>query len=92
MSTTNLISYEEVSTFGRGNYIKVIRPTKLPPHHSLYEKFKDKLIPVEVGWIAKSVDGNYRYYEPMTNEMNPTFVDDSLEKVKQKVEAYLERN
>ncbi len=92
MSTTSLIVFEEVSTLGRGNYIKVIRLTKLGPNHSLYEKFKGKLVPVEVGWIAKSVDGNYRYYEPMTNELNPTFVDASLETVKQKVEVHLGQN
>jgi hypothetical protein len=84
-----MIDYEDVSTFGRGNYIKVKQFIRIGPNHSLYYKLKDKLIPVEVGWIDKSKDGKYRYYEPETNELTPTFVEDSMEKVKEKIEAYI---
>jgi len=65
-----MIIFEEVSSLGRGNYIKV------------------KKSGVGIGWIGRSLDGNYRYYEPPTNVLNPTFVEKSLEKLKAKIENY----
>ena len=83
-----MIVFEEVSTLGRGDYIKVNELAKVGPNHSQYYRLKGKTIAVEIGWIGKSIDGNYRYYEPATNELNPTFVEDSLEKMKEKIKTH----
>lgn len=82
-----MIIFEEVSNLGRGDYISVKELRKVGPNHSQYERLKGKTIPVEIGWIGKSTDGNYRYYEPVTNELNPTFVENSLEKLKEKIKS-----
>lgn len=83
-----MIVFEEVSTLGRGDHIKVKKLGKVGPNHSQYERLKGKTIAVEIGWISKSIDGNYRYYEPATNELNPTFVEESLEKLKEKIKTH----
>ena len=83
-----VIVFEEVSTLGRGGHIKVKKLGKVGQNHSQYESLKGKTIAVEIGWIGKSTDGNYRYYEPATNELNPTFVEDSLEKLKDKINTH----
>ena len=80
--------FEKVSTLGRGDYIKVKKLGKVGPNHSQYERLKGRTIAVEIGWIYKSTDGNYRYYEPPTNELNPTIVEDSLEKLKEKIKTH----
>jgi hypothetical protein len=81
-----MIIFEEVSTLGRGDYIKVKKLGKVGPNHSQYKRLQGKPIAVEIGWIGKSIDGNYRYYEPPTNELNPTFIDESLETLKEKIQ------
>lgn len=83
-----MIDFEEVFTLGRGNYIKVKKFVKVGPNHSQYKRLKGRPIPVEIGWISISTDGNYRYYEPPTNELNPTFVEESLETLKEKIKTH----
>lgn len=40
-----------------------------------------------IGWIAKPKDGKWRYYEPVTNELNPTLIEDDLKHLKEKIKA-----
>lgn len=82
------IKFEETSTLGRGNYIKVKQLVKVGPNHSQYKRLKGKPILLTIGWISKSQDGMYRYYEPETNELNPMFTETDLELLKDKIRAH----
>lgn len=82
------IKFEETSTLGRGNYIKVKRLVKVGPNHSQYERMKGKPVLVTIGWISKSQDSVYRYYEPETNELNPMFRETDLEILKDKIKSH----
>lgn len=63
-----MIIFEEVSTLGRGDYVKVKKLVRLGENHSLYHKLNGKMIPIDIGWIDKCADGYYRYYKTITNE------------------------
>ncbi|MGA8141927.1 MAG: hypothetical protein WB948_14750 [Desulfobaccales bacterium] len=80
--------FEEASTIGRVDYIKVKEWVRVGPNHPAYKKLQGRPIPEEIGRIeGNSIDG-YLYYEPKTNELNPTFVEKSLEILKEKIKAH----
>ena len=83
-----MISFEEVSTLGRGRYIKVNMTSKVGPNHSQYKRLKGRPVTIVIGRIEFSPDGMFRYFEPETNELNPKFIEDDLDRLKEKVRAY----
>jgi hypothetical protein len=86
---SNQIKFEEKSTLGRGNYIEVKKVVRVGPNHSQYKRLKGKPVLVTIGWISKSQDSVYRYYEPETNVLNPTFTETDLEVLKGKIKSHL---
>ncbi|MFA5423283.1 MAG: hypothetical protein WC374_05445 [Phycisphaerae bacterium] len=82
------IRFEEKSTLGRGDHIVVKKLGRVGPNHSQYERLKDRLVLITIGWISKGSDGVYRYYEPITNELNPTFTETDLTVLKTKIKAH----
>jgi hypothetical protein len=72
-----------------GNYIEVKKVVRVGPNHSRYKRLKGKPVLVAVGRISKNQDGVYRYYEPETNELNPTFTETDLEVLKGKIISHL---
>lgn len=82
-----MISYEETSTLGRGRHIKVKLTTKVGPGHSQYRRLKGKAVTATIGRIEFSRDGMFRYFEPESNELNPTLVEADLDKLKEKIKA-----
>jgi hypothetical protein len=64
---------------------------KVGPNHSQYKRLKGKPVLVTIGWISKGRDGMYRYYEPVTNELNPTFTEKGLEVLKDKIRSHHSR-
>jgi hypothetical protein len=73
-----MVTFEETSTPGRGNHILVKRIVK----RELGEP-----IPVTIGWIAKTPDGRFSYFEPETNDQDPKIIDDALEALQKQVRA-----
>ena len=49
---------------------------------------KVKLNTVTIGRIEFSRDGMFRYFEPKTNELNPTFIENELDKLKERIKAH----
>jgi len=86
-----MIKFENRSTLGRGTFTAVKRLLQLPPTHSKYKKGAENKVWITVGRIEKSPRGYYHYFEPETNELNPSFKDDDLEALKAKVEAHLKK-
>jgi hypothetical protein len=84
----SVIEFKETSNLGRGSYIEVKKMVKVGPNHSQYERLKGKPVLITIGWIAKSKDGMYRYYEPETNELNPTFIEKDLDVLKDKIRSH----
>ena len=74
-----MVTYEEKSTLGRGTYIQVKRAVRRP--------HQGKVVPVVIGRIHETRDGQFAYFEPETNELNPTLVEDDLNELKKKIEA-----
>ena len=74
-----MVTYEEKSTLGRGKYILVKRAVRRP--------HLGKVVPVVIGRIHETRDGQFAYFEPETNELNPTFVEDDLNELKRKIET-----
>lgn len=74
-----VVTYEEKSTLGRGNYIQVKRAVRRPQ--------LGKVVPVVIGRIEETRNGQFAYFEPETNELNPTFVEDDLSELKRRIEA-----
>jgi hypothetical protein len=83
-----MISFEETSNFGRGLHIKVKLTKKVGPNHSQYKRLKGKPVTITIGRIEFSRDGRFRYFEPKTNELNPTFIEDNLDKLKEIIKAH----
>ena len=83
------IRFERKSTLGRGDHIVVKKFVKVGPNHSQYKRLKGKPVLITVGWISEGRDGVYRYYEPKTNELNPTFTETDLEVLKDKIRSHL---
>jgi ABC-type Fe3+-hydroxamate transport system substrate-binding protein len=83
-----MIEFKETSTLGRGDHIEVNQIVKVGPNHSQYKRLKGKPVWVTIGWISKSRDGMYRYYEPLTNELNPTFTETDLDILKEKIKSH----
>jgi hypothetical protein len=73
-----MVIFEETSTPGRGNHILVKRIVK----RALGEP-----IPVTIGWIAKTPNGRFSYFEPETNDQDPKIIDDALEALQKQVRA-----
>ena len=73
-----MVTFEETTTPGRGSHILVKR---------IVERELGKPLPVTIGWIGKSKDGGYSYFEPETNDIDPKIVGDALDEVKQQVVA-----
>jgi len=46
---------------------------------------------VTIGRIERSPDGMFRYFEPETNETNPTLVDQNLRTLKKRIKAHSKR-
>ncbi|MBN1393114.1 MAG: hypothetical protein JW947_09975 [Sedimentisphaerales bacterium] len=86
------IKFEKASTLGRGNHIKVKEFVKVGPNHSQYKRLKGKPVLVTIGWISKGRDSMYRYYEPVTNELNPTFTEKDIEVLKDKIRSHHSRS
>jgi hypothetical protein len=84
----SIIRFEETSTLGRGDHIEVKKFVKVGPSHSQYKRLKGRPVLVTIGWISKSQDGVYRYYEPVTNVLNPTFIETDLEVLKDKIKSH----
>lgn len=74
-----MVTYEEKSTLGRGNYIKVKRAVRQPQ--------LGKVVPVVIGRIEETRNGQFAYFEPETNELNLMFVEDDLNELKRKIET-----
>jgi hypothetical protein len=83
-----MISFEETSNLGRGRYIKVKLTKKVGPGHSQYKRLKGKPVTITIGRIEFSRDGKFRYFEPETNELNPTLIEDDLDKLKERIKAH----
>jgi len=83
-----MISFEETSNLGRGRYIRVKLTKKVGPNHSQYKRSKGKPVTITLGRIEFSQDGMFRYFEPETNELNPTLIDDYLDKLKERIKAH----
>ena len=79
-----MISFEETSTLGRGEYIKVNLTTKVGLKHSLFKRLKGKPVMVTIGRI-ESHDGKFYYYEPETNILYPTLVEDDIDRLKERI-------
>lgn len=73
-----MVIFEETSTPGRGDHILVKRIVK----RALGEP-----IPVAIGWIGKTKDGSFSYFEPETNDQDPKIVSDDLEGLQKQVKA-----
>jgi hypothetical protein len=73
-----MVIFEEASTPGRGDHVLVKRVVKRP---------LGEPIPVTVGWIAKTKDGSFSYFEPETNDQDPKIVADDLEELQKEVKA-----
>lgn len=73
-----MVIFEERSTLGRGDYIEVKRTIRNPIH--------GRPVPVVIGRIAETTNGQFAYFEPETNELNPTLVEDDLEELKRQVQ------
>jgi len=72
-----MIKFVNHSTLGRGDHILV------------KQLIRKRL--VTKGRIEKSPLGYYQYFEPQTNELNPSFKDDDLDTLKKKVKQHLEK-
>lgn len=83
-----MISFEETTNLGRGRHIKVKLTKKVGPNHSQYKKLKEKPVTITIGRIEFSHDGMFRYFEPETNELNPTIIEDDLDKLKEKIKVH----
>ena len=73
-----MVTFENASTPGRGGHLLVKR---------VVERELGDPLPVTIGWIGKSKDGGYSYFEPETNDIDPKIVGDGLEEVREKVKA-----
>ena len=73
-----MVTFENASTPARGSHVLVKRIVK--------RELGDPL-PVTIGWIGKSKDGGYSYFEPETNDVDPKIVGDDLEEVREQVQA-----
>ena len=73
-----MVTFEETSTPGRGNHILVKRIVK---------RALGDPIPVTIGWIAKTPDGRFSYFEPETNDQDPKIIEDGLEALQKQVRA-----
>jgi hypothetical protein len=73
-----MVTFEATSTPGRGDHILVKRIVK----RALGEP-----IPVTIGWIAKTKDGTFSYFEPETNDKDPKIVADDLGELQKEVKA-----
>ena len=73
-----MVIFEKTSTPGRGDHILVKRIVK---------RALGKPIPVTIGWITKTPDGRFSYFEPETNDQDPKFGSDDLGALQKQVEA-----
>lgn len=73
-----MVIFEDTSAPGRGDHILVKRVVKRP---------LGEPIPVTIGWIAKTPDGRFSYFEPETNDQDPKIIDDALEALQKQVRA-----
>lgn len=73
-----MVIFEETSTPDRGDHILVRR---------IVSRALGEPIPVTIGWIAKTPDGRFSYFEPETNERDPKIIDDDLEALQKQVKA-----
>ena len=83
-----MISFKETSSLGRGRYIKVKLTKKVGPNHSQYKRLKGKPVTITIGRIEFSSDGTFRYFEPETNELNPKFIENDLDRLKERIKAH----
>ena len=86
-----MIKFEKDSTLGIPSQIVVKQLTRFRPNHSKNKKDGTNSYLAKVGWISEHPQGSFRYYEPITNELNPSFTSDDLESLKEQVERHLER-
>lgn len=83
-----MISFEETSSLGRGRYIRVRMTGRIGPGHSQYKRLKGKAVRITIGRIEFAPDGGFQYFEPETNELNPVFIEDDLERLKERIRAH----
>lgn len=86
-----MIKFENKSTVGRPNQIVVKQFIRIGSSHSKYKKNGNNSYMVEKGWISEHPEGNFRYYEPITNELNSSLSSSNLEELKKQIKQHLER-
>ncbi len=86
-----MIKFANHSSLGRGDHILVKKLIKIGPSHSKYKEGADNKYFVTKGRIEKSPLGYYHFFEPETNELNPSFKNDDLEKLKEVVRKHLDK-
>ena len=86
-----MIEFEKKSTLGRPKQTVVKQLIRIGPNHSKYKKNGNNSYMSEKGWISEHPEGTFRFYEPITNELNPTFSSSDEEDLKKKIERHLER-
>jgi len=86
-----MIKFVNHSTLGRGDHILVKRLIRIPHGHSKYREGGRNQSLVTIGRIEKAPLGYYQYFEPQTNELNPSLKDEDLDKLKEKVKRHLKK-
>lgn len=86
-----MIKFVNHSTLGRGDHILVKKLVRIRPGHSKYKVGGKNQHLITKGRIEKSPLGYYQYFEPATNELNPSLTDHDLDKLKEKVERHLQQ-
>jgi len=84
-----MITFKEQATLGRNSQILVKKKARIPRTHSHYKEGADNLVWITKGRIEKSPLGYFQYFEPETNELNPSFKADSLDELKAKIIKHL---
>jgi hypothetical protein len=79
----------ETSSPARGKYLQVEQFAGIRPNHSQCERLTGKSGWVVVGWISRSPEAVYRYYEPAANELTATFTEEEVEVLKSKIHEHL---
>lgn len=84
-----MIEFENLSTLGRGKYILVKKQMRVPPSHSQFKEGEKKLVWINMGRIEMSSFGDYQYFEPENNVLNPCLSDKNLEALKIKIKNHI---
>lgn len=86
-----MISFEEASRRGRVRYLRVKLTMKIGEYGSRQGGTDTRTLTVTIGRVERSPDGMFRYFEPETNELHPTVVDQNLRMLKKRIKAHSKR-